>query len=126
MTAAVSTHARYPKTARLLTRRDFQFPSFHRLQTEGFNLVYNSEGSGRLGISISKKCLKRAVARNRVRRLIKEAFRTSPELRAHVDLHVIGRPALAETWRTLDEAEVQRCLGLLVHRISRGGHAKAD
>lgn len=116
--------AGFPKASRLLNRRDFQFPAFKRVQTECFSFVYNDEGTGRLGISISKKVLKRATARNRVRRLFRETFRLSPELRDGVDLHVVGRGPLTGQWRELDRDKVAALLDSLVRKLSRGQRAK--
>ncbi|MBX6314728.1 MAG: ribonuclease P protein component [Isosphaeraceae bacterium] len=46
----------------------------------------------RLGISVSRKKIRRAVARNRVKRLLREAFRLSKaELPSGVDLVVVPR-----------------------------------
>ena len=53
-------------------------------------------GVPRLGLSVSKK-VGTAVARNRVRRRLKETFRSSPsELLGEADFVVSARPAAAE------------------------------
>ena len=60
--------------------------------------VENGLDHARLGISVSRKKVKTAVARNRLKRLIREAFRLSKaELPAGLDLVVVPRhtgPAL--------------------------------
>ena len=56
--------------------------------------VENERGHPRLGISISRKRVRRANERNRVKRLIREAFRLSKaELPAGLDLVVVPRSA---------------------------------
>ena len=98
----------FPKSARLLTRRDFQFRPFRRFQTDLFLFLYTTSGKGRLGVSISKKALRRATARNRVRRLLKETFRCNQSRLQSVDLHVIGSPALVEAWQQLKRPDVEK------------------
>ncbi len=58
--------------------------------------VENGRAYPRLGISVSRKKIRKAVARNRVKRLLREAFRLSKaELPSGVDLVVVPRgPAL--------------------------------
>ncbi|KJV36605.1 ribonuclease P [Luteibacter yeojuensis] len=56
----------------------------------------NSAGTARLGLAISKRCSKRAVDRNRIKRLAREAFRRArPEL-PHVDILVMARDCAVE------------------------------
>lgn len=63
--------------------------------------VENGRDHARLGLSVSRKKVRRATARNRLKRLIREAFRLSKaELPSGLDLVVIPRgPNL-----TLDQA----------------------
>jgi ribonuclease P protein component len=95
---------RYPKARRLRKRRDFVRvqdrsvtsgnPSRARVTTAHFILLLAprpSAGPCRLGVVTSKKvgC---AVVRNRTRRLVREAFRTRPELFPQgIDLVVIAK-----------------------------------
>jgi ribonuclease P protein component len=102
----------FPKTARLLKSRDFKFSRYKRYQSDWFGFTYQLGGSGRLGVSISKKVLRNATARNRVRRLLRESFRG---LRGRVetgalavDVHVVALPTLKTVWRTLGKADVSR------------------
>jgi len=46
---------------------------------------------GRLGLAISKKKTKRAVDRNRLKRLVRESFRTHQQLLAGLDLVVLNQ-----------------------------------
>jgi ribonuclease P protein component len=68
----------------------------------------------RLGISVSRKKVKTAAARNRLKRLIREAFRLSkPDLPAGLDLIVIPRNPSAGF------AEVRRSVPELARRLER-------
>lgn len=61
-----------------------------RLSRQEFviKLGENDRGQGRLAISVPKRILKRAVDRNRVKRVIKETFRQHQVRRAPVDMLV--------------------------------------
>jgi ribonuclease P protein component len=68
----------------------------------------------RLGISVSRKKVKTAAGRNRLKRLIREAFRLSkPELPAGLDLIVVPRNPAARF------AEVRRSLPELARALDR-------
>jgi ribonuclease P protein component len=87
---------KFPKAARLRRRRDFVAVQQRgrRLHSgDVIVLVLPSGGTGpRLGITVSSK-VGNAVARNRVKRWVREAWRgVRPDLPA-LDLVVIARPA---------------------------------
>ena len=55
----------------------------------------NDSNSARLGLAISKKHCRRATARNRIKRIIRESFRTQQDLLAGFDVVVINQPGAA-------------------------------
>lgn len=97
---------KFPKTARLLKKSDFRFRPYRRYFTDRFSFYFKKEGQGRLGISISKKVLKRATDRNRIKRLLREVYR---EIRAEipkVDVHVVAREGNLENWAGLKKNDI--------------------
>jgi ribonuclease P protein component len=88
----------YPKSHRLLTPRDFKhvFQRARKRSAGGLVLYVraNDLGHPRLGIAISRKCSPRAVARNRIKRAIREVFRTRKSELGGWDLVFLGQPGL--------------------------------
>ncbi len=88
-----------------------------RWESDAILTIYGVENGldhPRLGISVSRKKVKTAPARNRLKRLIREAFRLSkPELPAGLDLVVVPR-ALAPRF-----ADVRRSLPALARGLER-------
>ncbi|MBY0370700.1 ribonuclease P protein component [bacterium] len=103
-----SSDQAFPKSARLLKRSDFFFASYERFQTEHFRFFFSRAGEGRIGISLSKKVMKASVARNRVRRLVREVFRERREGLPGIDLHLVGLNALKTDWNSLNKEAVAK------------------
>lgn len=59
---------------------DFVFAKANRITTKEFIILYrkNTIGHARLGFALSKKIVAKANQRNRLKRIIRESFRTSP------------------------------------------------
>ena len=53
----------------------------------------NEHGIARLGLAISRKHCRRATARNRIKRIIRESFREQQAQLRGIDVVVINRPA---------------------------------
>lgn len=72
-------HFSLSKKKRLFKLKDFiflyNFSQKKILQEINFYVVNNNLKFSRIGISISKKCVKLASKRNRIKRIIKEKFR---------------------------------------------------
>jgi ribonuclease P protein component len=90
---------RYPKAARLRRRREFlAVQQRGRRLYAGEVLVLALDTGGdrpRIGITVSSK-VANAVARNRVKRWVREAFRAVRSDLPSVDLVVVGRRGAAE------------------------------
>lgn len=59
-----------------------------------FTVLYRNNGGGpaRLGLAIAKKNCRRAVARNRLRRLVRESFRLHQQQLDGLDIVVMNKP----------------------------------
>lgn len=87
---------KFPKGKRLLTRLDYSrvFSKSKRIQNRAFTLLihYNKDISNcKMGLVVSKKVHKTAVQRNRIKRLIRESFRTQNSLKS-AEYVVLAKP----------------------------------
>ena len=85
----------FPKDQRLLKRAQFLLLSRHgkRIQTRFFlaNYQENSLGKNRIGITVSKK-VGNAVARNRIKRMVREFYRVNRDFLPKTwDINIIAR-----------------------------------
>jgi len=71
--------ARFPPAARVLTSAEFERIFKHGKRTAAplmaLHVLAQSEGGARLGLVVSRKVDKRAVGRNRIKRVVREYFR---------------------------------------------------
>jgi ribonuclease P protein component len=90
---------RFTKNNRLLDAAAFGrvFDRATRSRDELFTVLCrrNKQSIARLGLAISKKHCRKATARNRIKRLIRESFRQQQELLAGLDIVVINQPGAA-------------------------------
>lgn len=113
--AGASPSGRFPKTERIRKRAEFQSAQEcgRRITTPDFVLLLyapdEKSAAPRLGVVASRK-IGTAVARNRAKRLVREAFRATRDLwKPGIDLVVIVRRPLADMnldrivaqWRTV-------------------------
>lgn len=92
---AIEQTARFPKRARLLKPAEFSrvFKDPIRSSDRLFTIlaVRNPEQAmPRLGLAISKKHARRALDRNRIKRVVRESFRQQPDLPV-ADMVVMAR-----------------------------------
>lgn len=113
------TSLAHPREARLRQRREFTRAHEVGTRTHGrfvtLIVVENTVGRPRLGCAVGRR-VGNAVARNRLRRLLKELFRHHASRWPAVDIVVIGKPELAGFVHT-PLAELER---ELVPQIDRG------
>nr|WP_246237862.1 ribonuclease P protein component [Caldichromatium japonicum] len=85
---------------RLTKAREFQqvFAEGRRAYCKGFVVIFRANGLGhaRLGLAISRKCARRAVKRNRLKRLVRESFRRARCGLPAVDIVVLCGKGTAE------------------------------
>jgi ribonuclease P protein component len=88
-----------PRDARLRRAGDFAAlrQASGRLGGRCFSVRYRPNGLGhaRLGLAISKRVSKRAVERNRIKRLLRESFRRVQRQLPPIDLVVMARETAA-------------------------------
>jgi len=85
----------FGRTQRLVSAAQFKtvFAQARRSSDRYFTVLAlaNDTGRARLGLAIGKKRIRRAVDRNRMKRLIRESFRLNAPEMAALDLVVISR-----------------------------------
>ncbi len=87
---------KFPRQIRLLEGHDFQVifqDKAYRSSDQKFTMLVrpNKLNHARLGMAISKRFAKKAVARNRIKRLVRESFRYHQHLLTGLDIVVLGR-----------------------------------
>ncbi len=90
----------FPRDRRLLRPAEFQriFKGADwRVSSATFTLlvVANELGHPRLGVALSKRQVRLAVERNRIRRQLRESFRQHQQMLGGVDIVVLGRAGIA-------------------------------
>lgn len=92
----------FPRSARLLRPADFKqvLEGGKRRRSTSFTGIEraSSVGEARLGITASKKSLRRSIDRNRFKRIVRESFRLAPALPAF-DVVIMATPAARSTDR---------------------------
>ena len=111
--------AAFPRKHRLTRphefRRVFQRGRHRRIHVEGiFCRVRESTcPHARLGLALSKRSIKHAVGRNRVKRLVRDSFRLEFKQLPAVDIVIMGETKLV----SMDNAAILQQLGMLWERL---------
>jgi ribonuclease P protein component len=91
----------FPRYIRLLTSRDFQLvfrDNQVRVSDNKWSLLarQNELTHARLGMAISKRVVKTAVERNRIKRIVRESFRHHQQQLAGLDIVVMCRDGVRQ------------------------------
>ncbi len=90
----------FPKSVRLLTPNSYShvFAQAERFGNRNWTMIVRPNGKDypRLGLAIAKKQLQRAVWRNRVKRVAREAFRLHKSDLSGYDIVVLGRKGMQD------------------------------
>lgn len=113
----------FAKSCRLLTKRDYEyvFQDANKLVTPHFIILYrnNAKGHPRLGMALSKRVIPKAHDRNRVKRLLRETFRTNSQLPA-VDIVVLAKPGVLQIESALLTGKLVQAWGKLWQKFDLG------
>jgi ribonuclease P protein component len=94
----------FPKSLRLTEASDYQkvFDSAYRSVDSSFLVLarQNTLSIARLGLAISKKRLRFAVQRNRIKRFVRESFRLHQEELAGIDIVVLAQKKISKKNKT--------------------------
>lgn len=115
------TRPTLPKKHRLLTPKQFQFvfANAKKFSNRHWTLIVrpNQENFPRIGLAIAKKQLIRAVWRNRVKRLAREAFAQHKQALNGYDIVVLGRKEM----KNIANSALKNSFEHLIRKISASG-----
>ena len=107
----------FPRQARLLTPKQYQsvFSKSRRISCPEFLFIYAPSdcSRSRLGFAVAKKQVKKAVDRNRLKRLVRESYRKHQSKLPDIDLVFMVRKSILE----LDNKTIHLKLEETWHRL---------
>lgn len=111
---------KFSRDSRLLAAADYDgvFRNSRRSADRLFTVLYCANGLGypRLGLAIAKKRVRRAVDRNRLKRLIRESFRAARANLADFDIVVLARDDAATADNAIVRTSLERHWNSLIKR----------
>jgi ribonuclease P protein component len=100
--------ASFTRELRLLDAADYKyvFAKSRRFGNQNFTLLVrvNQEDHARMGLAIAKKAVKRAVDRNRIKRMIRESFRHVQHDLPNIDVVIMCRSSAI----ALEKADIRQ------------------
>jgi len=109
----------FPRELRLLTPEHFKRVFAEPVRAASPQLTLLAKPNGlthpRMGLTVPKKALKRAVWRNRIKRLVRESFRLKQHQLPAIDIVVIAKSGVGE----LSNSEILTLLEKLWRTLSR-------
>lgn len=114
----------FPRSVRILSTEEYDkvFANPVRASATGVLVLArknNKSQCSRLGLVIPKKVLKRAVWRNRVKRIARETFRLNQHSLQNIDLVVIARPKIEGISNSELSAIFKRLWQQISHRLEK-------
>ncbi len=115
--SSIQPNNAFPKSNRLLNPKSFShvFANAERFGNRNWTFIVrpNNYGYPRLGLAIAKKQLPRAVWRNRIKRVAREAFRLHKSDLSGYDIVVLSRKGMQE----IDNVTLHKSFLHLVRKI---------
>lgn len=114
----------FPRSLRILKTEEYDkvFSNPVRVSASGVLVLGRKNSSSdvpRLGLVVPKKVLKRAVWRNRVKRIARESFRLSQHSLPNIDLVVIARPKIEDISNSELRAIFRQLWLQISHRLEK-------
>lgn len=117
ITVTLNNHSRFSRDDRLLTKAEYKFVFDQSNKVTQRHLLAlfkpNLKPHGRLGLVIGKRVANSAVARNKIKRIIRESFRLNRKQFQGIDIIVIAR----QQCDTLDKAKLREGIDKLWEKL---------
>jgi ribonuclease P protein component len=109
-----------PQRLRQKSQFDWVFADANKFSSAQLTVLVrpNGRSRARLGLAIAKKADPHAVGRNRIKRLLREAFRAQQLLLPPVDLIVLARPTIRHASNEVVRTEFMTTLSKLSKRFN--------